>query len=614
MRGLFAAGAAGALIAAATLVPGHAGGQERITETWAFSECGKPLYADGFEHWPYANPDAPKGGRVVLSAFGSFDTLNYYVQVGAEWPDGIGMTTDGLMVGSGDELDAYYGLIAKSAEYPEDKSWIVFNIRPEARYHDGTPITAGDFKFAFDTIKEHGRPFLKAFYQDIESAEVLDDQRIKFVVKTRDSIKPLAIAAGTEPLPRHYWAARDITKVTMEPPLGSGPYRVKTIDPGRSITYERVKDYWAADLPVNRGLYNFDEIRYDYYRDDSAEFEAFKAGRVDFWGELDVHRWMTSYDIPQVNDGRIKLRTLPYLTPVGIRGYWINTRRPQLSDVKVRRALGHLYDFEALQRTLLFGKFKRVKSYYPNSDYGASGPPTPEELAILEPYREQLPPEVLSQAYEPPKTDASGQIRDNQRKALALFKEAGWLLEDGKLVSAQTGEQLRVEVLTAYPTWERESGQFIENMRRTGIDASLRFIDSAQWTERGDSFDFDVMTGGLNFFPPPGPELRSYYGSAAADEHGSANLTGIKSPVVDALIEQLIATNDCEQKKAVTRAIDRVLLWSEATIPAWYRDEIWIAHWDKFEWPERGPKYGTGFPNTYWIKPEASEKAEAQQE
>ncbi|MBX6321019.1 MAG: ABC transporter substrate-binding protein [Rhodospirillaceae bacterium] len=582
-----------------------------LTRSWAIAECGRPLYDEGMDHFPYVKPDAPKGGRVVLTAYGTFDTLNYYIEQGSEWPEGIGLTTDQLMVGSGDELDAYYGLVAESVEYPADKSWIIFNLRPEARYHDGTPITAADFKFAFDTIKQHGRPFLRSFYADIESADVLDDHRIKFTFKTRNNMKPLTVAAGTEPLPQKWWSTRDITKPIMEPPLTSGPYRIKALDPGRSVTYERVKDYWAADLPVNRGRYNFDEIRYDYYRDDAAQFEAFKAGKADFWTETSVQRWMTQYDIPQVRDGRILKRTAPNNEPRGIGGYWINTRRPQFADLRVRRALGYLYDFATLQRTLLFGKFKRIKSYFPNSDYGAKGPPTPEELAVLDPYKDQLPPEVLTQAYEPPRTDGSGRIRENQRKALALFKEAGWVLKAGRLVRADTGEQMRLEILTGYPEWQRLSGQFIDNMRQTGIEASVRLIDSAQWVERGNSFDFDLMTGRLNFFPPPGPELRSYFDSGEADEPGSANLMGIRSPVVDALVEQIIATSDCERKKVITRALDRVLLWNETTIPSYYNDEVWFAHWDKFGWPERSPRYGIGFPDTYWMKPSAATSAES---
>lgn len=575
---------------------------EAVTKTWAMAECGVPLYADGIEHFPYVNPDAPKGGSITLTEYGTFNTLNPYILQGEEWPSGIGLITDGLMVGSGDEIDSYYGLLAESAEYPADKSWIIFNMRPEARYHDGTPITAGDIKFAFDTIKDHGRPFLQSFYADIESVDVLDDHRVRFNVKTRDNMKPLVIAAGTEPLPRHWWATRDISKPILEPTLGSGPYRIASLEPGRTITFERVDDYWAKDLPVNVGRFNFDTIRYDFYRDDSAEFEAFKAGKADFRTEDSVKRWMTGYDIPQVKDKRIILRTLANESPRGIGGYWINTRRPQFADVRVRRAIGYLYDFETLQRTLLYDKYTRIKSYFPNSEYAASGPPTAEELAILEPFKDQLQPQVMAEAYEPLTTDGSGRIRDSQRKALALFREAGWELKGGKLVSVETGEQMRVEILTGYPEWERISGVFVNNMRQTGIDASIRLVDSAQWTKRGDDFDFDFMTGRLNFFPPPGPELRSYFKASEASVRGSANLMGIQDPVIDALIEQIIDTKDCEKKTQTTRALDRVLLWGETTVPTFYNDETWVAQWDKFAWPERKPRYGTGFLDTYWMK------------
>ena len=351
--------------------------EQKVTRTWAMAEFGEPLYGPDMRHWPYANPDAPKGGSVVLGAFGSFDSLNTYILRG-QWPAGIGLIGDSLMTGSGDELSSAYGLIAESAEYPEDKSWIIFNLRPEARWHDGQPITADDFKFAFDTIKQYGRPFLQSYYEDVSGIEVLDPHRLKFSFKTRNSMKPLLTVAQSSPLPRHWWNAngRDITKTTLEPLLGNGAYRIKAVDPGRSITYERVADYWAADLPVNRGLNNFDQIRYDYYLDDTVLFEAFMAGRIDYRQENRAQRWNQGYDVPAVKDGNLIKRVVPDETPRGTQGYIFNLRRPQLPDVRVREAINLLYDFESVQRTLLFGEYKRVKSWFPNSEFGASGPPT----------------------------------------------------------------------------------------------------------------------------------------------------------------------------------------------------------------------------------------------
>ncbi len=582
---------------------------EGLTKTWALAEFGEPLYQDGIEHWPYVNPDAPKGGKIKLAAFGTFDSLNPLILKG-QWPRSIGLTGEGLMVNSGDELASAYGLIAESAEYPEDKSYIIFNIRPEARWHDGKPITAEDFKFDFDMIQAHGRPFLKSFYDDFESVEVLSDHRIKYNFKTRDNMKPLLLAAGLSPTPKHYWADRDISKTTLEPPLASGPYRIKSLEPGRSITYERVEDYWAADLPVNRGINNFDEIQYDYYRDPTVAFEAFKAGSVDFHDENSSKRWTTGYDFPAIKSEKVIKREVQDETPSGIQAFFFNLRKDKFKDARVREAISNLFDFETTQRTLLYGQRTRTKSYFPNSDFGASGAPTEAEVAILEPYKDQLAPKVLTEAFEPPKTDGSGRIRANMRKAIALFKEAGWSLKGGKLLNDQTGEQMSIEFLLSSPVLEGITSAFVQNLKRAGIDARIRIVDTAQYQNRLDDFDFDISTVRLNFFPPPGPELRSYYGSAAADVRGSANMAGIKNPVADALIEQIVEARDLETLQATSRALDRVLLWNHYVIPQYYGDKFWIAYRNRFAYPETRPKYSHGFPTTWWIDPEAEAKLE----
>ncbi len=589
-----------ASLALAALVPTLAVAEEGITKSWAIAEFGEPLYDETMEHWPYANPNAPKGGKIVLGGFGSYDTLNPYILKG-DYAWSMGLIYDSLMVGSADELVSAYGLVAESVEYPADKSWAIFTIRPEARYHDGTPITAGDVKFAFDTIKEHGRPFLKSFYEDIESAEVLSERRVRFNFRTRDSMKPMMIAASTSPEPRHFWADRDISKTTLEPPLGSGAYRLKSLEPGRNLVFERVKDYWAADLPVNRGLSNFDEIRYDYYRDPTVQFEAFKAGKIDYRSEGQVKRWFTGYDIPQVEDGRIIQTEQPNNNPRGIGAFFINLRRNKFKDQRVREAIVHLYDFEAIQRTLLYGQYKRIQSYFPNSDFGVSGPPTPEEVAILEPFRDQLPPEVLTKEFVSPVSDGSGRNRKNLREALSLFKQAGWVLKDKKLINKETGEQLTVQIITASPATLRMAEPFVQSMQRAGIDASIRLVEPSQWRVIGDEFDFDISTGRLNFFPPPGPELRSYFGSEAADLRGSANSMGIKNPVADQLIEQIIAAKDLETLKATNRALDRVLLWNHYLVPVYYPDKYWFAYWDKFGFPEHRGRYSAGFSSTWWF-------------
>ncbi len=596
-----------ALPAAAFAAAGATEGDAGVTKAWAISEFGEPMFGPDMPHWPYANPDAPKGGSVVLGAFGSFDSLNTMIERG-NWPVGIGLTMDGLTVGSGDELTSAYGLIAETIEHPEDKSWIAFNLREEARWHDGQPITADDFVFAFDFIRKEGRLFLRSFYDDIDRCEAEAPKRLKCFMKTTGTMKPLIAAAGLSPLPKHYWTqqGRDLTRTTLEPPLGNGAYRIKAVDAGRSITYERVRDYWAKDLPIMRGLYNFDEIRYDYYRDDTVMFEAFMAGRIDFWTETRAQRWADAYGTAPVRNGRIVRRVTPDNAPRGVSAYVFNTRRPQFQDIRVRRALNLLYDFETIQRQILYGQYKRVKSWFPNSEYGASGKPTPEELAILEPYKDKLPPEVMSEAFEPPSTDGTGRNRANQREAFRLFEEAGWVLKGGKLVNARTGQPFKFEILLFNPGFVRVTEPFVQVLRRAGVEAEIRVVDVAQYRVRTDQYDFDVVHLGLTFFPPPGPELRSYFSSAVADVEGQGNFAGIRDAVADALMDRIVTGTDLPTIEATTRALDRVLLWGWYGIPLWHNDESWLAFWNVFGWPEKMAKYGHGFPTTWWVDPAKS--------
>jgi len=573
---------------------------ETIIKKSAIAEFGEPLYAEGLTHFPYANPDAPKGGKAVLSAFGSFDTLNFYVLKG-NWPGSIGLVYDSLMSGSSDEIDGLYGVLAESVEYPEDKSWAVFNLRKEAKYHDGIGITAKDFELTFNTIKENGRPFIQAFYQDVTGVEVLDEHRIKFSFATTGSMKPITIVAGMSPLPVHYWEGKDITESTLVPPLTSGPYRVKDVDAGRSITYELVEDYWGKDLPVNIGLNNIAELRYDYYRDLTVQFEAFKAGEIDFRSEPSAKRWEVEYDFDQIATGEVIKEEVPSKSPRGIGGYFFNLKRERFQDIRVREAITALYDFEAIQRTLLYGKYKRINSYFPSSDYGAVGAPTPAELELLKPFESELPPGVLDSEFVLPITDGSGRDRKNRRKALALFKEAGWEVKGGKLVSASTGEQFKMELMTGFPESRRLALPYIEALKKSGIDASIRLVDTAQWRERVNSSDFDLLVARNNFFPPPGNELKGAFGSESADIRGG-NTAGIKNPVVDALIDQIVAATELEVLQTTTRALDRVLLWNYYVMPTYYKDDSWISYWDKFGRPDQKPIYSLGFPETWWIK------------
>ncbi|ASJ76402.1 extracellular solute-binding protein [Granulosicoccus antarcticus] len=583
--------------------------EQGVTTSWSMAEFGEPLYDENLTHWPYVNPDAPTGGTVVLGDFGSFDSLNSYILKG-EWPRSISLASDTLMVGSGDELAAAYGLLASTVEYPADKSWIIFNLRPEARFDDGNPITAADIEFSFKTIREHGRPFLKSFYSEVESVEVLGDHQIKFSFNTTGSMKPLMKVAGLSPLSVEYWKDKDISKTYLTPGPSSSGYFIADVDAGHSITYKRVENYWGKDLPVNKGLNTFDSLRYDYYRDLEVMLEAFKAGEIDFRAENSSKRWATAYQTEEVEKGEIVLDTPPDNAPGAIQAFFFNLRRAPFDDHRVRQAINLLYDFETIKRTILYNQYERINSYFPNSEYGAAGAPSPDEVAVLEPFREQLDPAVLTQEFLSPVTDGSGRNRREMRQALALFNEAGWKLSGGKLM--KNGQPLKLELLLVQADGQRVAAPWIQNMQKAGIQTSIRLVDSAQYQVRVDDFDFDMISARLNFFPPPGPELRSYYGSAAADERGSANMAGIKNPVVDELIEQIIAADSLEKLQLTTRALDRVLLWNHYVIPQFFNAEHRIAYWNRFGKPDVLPKYisfgGSGFPTGWWLDTELDSK------
>lgn len=573
-----------------------------LTKSWSIAEFGEPLYDESMTHWPYVNPEAPTGGTIVLGAFGSFDSLNSYILKG-ESPRSLGLVSDSLMTGSADELSAAYGLLASSVEYPADKSWIVFNMRSEAHFDNGTPITAADIAFSFQTIREHGRPFLKSFYNEIIDVEVLDTHKIKFTFNTVDNMKPLMKVAGLSPLSVEYWKDKDISKTYLKPGPSSSSYYLSNVDAGRSLTYSRVENYWGKDLAVSKGLSNFDNIRYDYYRDLEVMTEAFKAGDVDFRAENSSKRWATSYELDAVNDGHIVLDTPPDSTPQALQAYFFNLRRAPFDDQRVREAINLLYDFETIKRTILYNQYERINSYFPNSEYGASGNPTAEELAVLEPYRDQLAEDVMTKAFKAPVSDGSGRNRKQLREALGLFNAAGWKLDGGKLM--KDGQQMSLELLLVQPDSQRVAAPFLQNMKKAGISSTVRIVDSAQYQVRVDDFDFDMIIARLNFYPPPGPELRSYYGSKAAGERGSANMAGIKNPIADKLIEQIISAESLDKLKATSRALDRVLLWNHYVIPQFYNADHRIAYWNRFGQPDTLPKYisysGSGFPTGWWL-------------
>ncbi len=575
---------------------------EDTTRSWSMAEFGTPLYDESMTHWPYVNPDAPKGGNVVLGAFGTFDSLNSYILKGS-WPRSIGLVGDALMVTSADELSAAYGLLAQSVEYPADKSWIIFNLRPEARFDNDTPITAADIEFSFNTIREHGRPFLKSYYGEVESVELLSEHQIKFSFTSTGTMKPLMKVAGLAPLSVEYWKDKDISKTYLTPQPASGAYSISNVDAGRSITFKRNENYWGKDLPINKGLSNIDTIRYDYYRDTEVMVEAFKAGDIDFRSENSSKRWSTAYTIDEVDSGEIVLDEPPEATPGAMQGYFFNLRRPPFDNKQVRQGLTLLYDFETIKRTILYNQYERINSYFPNSEYGVDGPPTAEEIAILEPFKDQLPEEVFTTEFKAPVSDGSGRNRQQLRQALALFNEAGWALSNGKLM--KDGQQMSLELLLVQPDQQRVAAPFLQNLNKAGVATSVRIVDSAQYQVRTDDFDFDLISARLAFYPPPGAELRSYYGSLAADERGSANYGGVKNPIVDQLVEQVITAESLDKLQAANRALDRVLLWNYYLIPQFYVDKHRIAYWNRFGQPDTQPKYisytGSGFPTGWWV-------------
>lgn len=587
------------LTAAVVLAAAQAAGA--VDPVHGIAMHGEPKYPADFRHFEYVNPGAPKGGEVRLHAIGSFDSLNPFIVKGQP-PVGAALPFETLTTGSADEAFTQYGLIAESIEVPEDRSWVAFTLRPEARWHDGRPITVEDVIFSLRILKEKGQPFYRLYFSAVEKAEKAGERKVRFTFKEGEN-RELPLIIGQMPiLPRHYWENRQFDQTTLEAPLGSGPYRVAAFEPGRFVVYERVKDHWAADLPVSRGLYNYDSIRYDYYRDTSVALEAFKAGGYDFRPENESKKWATGCGFPAVQQGLVKKEEIDNERPTGMQAFAFNTRRPLFRDARVRQALAYAFDFEWTNRSLFYGQYQRTESYFSNSELAAEGPPTPAELALLEPLRGQIPEEVLTGVYQPPKSDGSGNIRPNLRKAMALLKEAGWQVRDGRLVHSETGRPFAFEVLLVSPAFERITLPFTKNLERLGIQASVRTVDTAQYKNRVDSFDFDMIVDVWGQSLSPGNEQREFWGSESAHQPGSRNTLGIENPAVDRLVELVIAAPDRESLIDRTRALDRVLLWNHYVIPHWHIGYDRVAYWDKFGRPEVVPMQGYQF-FAWWIDP-----------
>ncbi len=589
------------LICAATFFLMQSAGAAEPSEVHGISFWGPLKYPANFTHFDYVNANAPKGGEVRLAEIGSFDSLNPFIVKGNKAP-GSGGLFESLMVGALDEPYSMYGLIAKSAVVAPDRSYVEFTLRPEARFQDGSPITAEDVVFSFDTLKKEADPTYRISYAQISSAAALSTYRVRFTFSDKTKRELPLIAAGMPIISKAYYTTHDFTKTTLEPPLGSGPYKIVSVDAGRSIVYERVKDYWGAHLPVRVGQNNFDRIRHDMYRDESVAVEALKAGNYDLREENVARSWATAYTGGAFDTGKLKKELIANEVPQGMQGFAFNLRRAKFADRRVREAIGLTLDFEWMNRSLFYSAYKRDESYFLNTPYAAKGLPDDREKALLEPFRDQLPSGLLTEEFHLPVTDGSGNNRAQLIKADKLLSDAGWVIKDGKRVNAQTGEALTLEFLFQSPAYERVASPMRKHLKQLGIDASIRVIDDAQYVKRMETFDYDLVMLVVNrsvFFP--GTEQVLYWSSSQADQQGSDNYGGIKSPVIDALLSRITSANSEEELLPAGRALDRVLLWENYMIPNWYLGAYRVAYWDKFGRPKIQPKYSLGFPQIWWI-------------
>lgn len=559
---------------------------------------GDLRYPAGFGHFDYVRPDAPKGGELRQGVLGSFDSLNPFIVLG-DPAAGTSTIYDTLTVQAQDEPFSEYGLLAETILVAPDLSYVEFTLRPQARFHDGEPVTAADVVFSLETLKAKGHPFYRSYYANVAKVEAADGRAVRFTFDTTGN-RELPLIIGQLPvLPRHWWEGRDFTRPSLDVPLGGGAYRIGKVEAGRSLTLERVPDYWGAALPVNVGLNNFDRLRYDYFRDETANIEAFKAGLVDVRIERVARVWATAYDFPAVRDGKVKKLELPDETPAGMQAWVMNTRRPLLKDARVRRAIGLAFDFEWSNKALFYGAYTRTSSFFANSELAATGAPSADELALLEPFRDRLPADVFGPAFATPVSDGSGQDRNLLRAAKALLAEAGCRIVDKKLV-APDGTPFSLEFLMDDATFERVTTPFIANLALLGISAAIRSVDPPQYVERVNNFDFDLLVGTFPQSLSPGNEQREFWGSAVADEKGSRNLIGIKDPVVDTLIDKVIFAPDRASLVTACRALDRVLSWGFYVVPQWHITADRLAVWDRFGRPETKPRYASGFPDSWW--------------
>jgi microcin C transport system substrate-binding protein len=575
----------------------------------ALSLFGEPKYPADFKRFDYVNPDAPKGGVARQILIGTFDNFNVAVAgVKGSIAVAAGLIYEALTTPSLDEASTEYGALAEAVSHPEDFSWVTYRLRAQAKWHDGKPVSPDDVIFSLDAFKKY-HPQYSAYYRHVVKAEKVGERDIKFTFDAPGNRELPQIVGQLTVLPKHWWEGtdsegrkRDISATTLEKPLGCSAYRIREFVPGRSISLERVKDYWGRDLNVNVGRNNFDELRYEYFRDSTVALEAFKGDQVDWRLENSAKNWATAYDFPAVTEKHVILEEFPNRSSGIMQAFALNVRRDKFKDLRVRRALNFAFDFEEMNKQIFFNQYKRISSYFDGTELASSGLPQGRELEILETVRTDVPSEVFTTPYTNPVGGSPEAVRDNLREALRLFKEAGYEVRDRKLVDAKTGTQFALELLDEDPTYERIMLFYKPSLERLGIAVSVRTIDPTQYENRLRNWDFDVVVSSWGESLSPGNEQREYWSSQAADMAGSRNIIGIKNPAIDKLIERVIFTRDRDDLVAATRALDRVLLWNHYVVPQWNYPKIRTARWDRFGRPSELPKYGlSGFPAIWWF-------------
>ncbi|HEY7886417.1 MAG TPA: extracellular solute-binding protein [Cellvibrionaceae bacterium] len=580
-------------------------GKPAVIKAFALADHGTPKYKPGFAHFDYVNPDAPKGGELRLAMSGSYDNFNGFAHRGDAVIDAFEpyetLVFDSLFTVNRDEEGVIYPLVAESVEYPHDKTWAVFNINPDARHQDGKPITAEDVVFSFYKLYEEGVPFVKQNYKGVSEVSAISEHKVKF--EFSENGRELLIKVALIPIfSKGYWADKNLSEPIKEPVMGSGPYAVSSYDMGKSVTYQLQKDYWAKDLPVRKGLYNFEFITWDYYLDGSVMFQAFKAGEYDYRRENVASQWAEGYDVPAVKSGEIQRQEVKHDEPPPIQALIFNTQRDILSDRLVRQALNLMFDFEWYNKNLFYDSYVRTTSYFEGTPYKATGKPEGKELEVLNQFKDQLPEEVFGEIWRPNVTDASGRMRQEMREAIALFKRAGWELKDRKMTRLSDGKPFELTVLTYTPTFERILLPYKRNLEKIGVTLDVRMVDSTQFLNRLRSRDFEMITGG--FLPQnyPNRNMRLDWHSDYIDS--THNQTGVQDPVIDALIEGIVENKDKEELlRAYGRAFDRVALWNFYIIPNWYSNKYRLAYWNKFSMPAVRPKFTEGI-ESWWYDPE----------